>query len=149
MRTSLHSKKRYKVTCWPGAEYFQLTCADALPIVAEAAARAGRSACLMPLGLKCAAPFSSTVEFRDQELLVQEGQPSQTMYVIVEGECRLLLKPGKQKRKKKGKGAASTDADEVSPKKLKHRALSSVRIAAASRARAMRAVILMWLNITI
>jgi hypothetical protein len=107
---------RYKVTCWPGAEYLQLTCADALPIVAEAAARAGRSACLMPLGLKCAAPFSSTVEFRDQELLVHEGQSSATMYVIVEGECRLLLKPGKQKRKKKGMGAASTssDADEVS-----------------------------------
>jgi hypothetical protein len=70
----------------------------------------------MPLGLKCAAPFSSTVEFRDQELLVHEGQSSATMYVIVEGECRLLLKPGKQKRKKKGMGAASTssDADEVS-----------------------------------
>jgi hypothetical protein len=108
---------RYTATCWPGAEYLHLACADALPVVAEAAARAGRAACLAPLGLRCLAPFCAVVEFGDQEVLVREGDAAQTVFVVVAGECRLTLRPPqlkpdkKNKPKKKGNSLALFDAD--------------------------------------
>ena len=53
----------------------------------------GGAAAFAPLGLRCLAAACRRVELRDQQLLVQEGSSASRVFVIVEGECRVTLRP--------------------------------------------------------